>query len=312
MCKTIVRYVLIILALGVSLSDAHEIYLKDGRTIKTKNCWEENGLVRYERYGGILSIKEELVEKIIYEASAFIGSVTEEQAVLRKQRTDTLASDEIFRICKPAVVVIKCGRGQGAGFFVSSRGHILTNFHVIRPNAPISVYLSSGREYTGGVISSTEQPDVALLKISESDLPYLALEKSLLSENAVGKKVFAVGNPLGLKFSISGGIISQIRNIDTVKYVQTDTKINPGNSGGPLIDTHGNVVGMNTFKIRGGTGLNFAISSDYLYNWVQQYSENPSTVPRFSGSQKRELTRGGEDSREGGGIIIVPFPFPSR
>lgn len=299
-----------ILLLLVGPIHAHEIYKKDGKVIKTKTCWEEDGVVKYERYGGILTIKKELVENIIYEEGAFIGSISEGQEVLRDQRTDPLASDDIYRLCKPAVVVIRCGGGEGAGFFVSSRGHILTNFHVIRLNGPVRVFLSSGKEYTAGVISSTEQPDIALLKISETELPYLALEKSLISEEAVGKDVFALGNPLGLEFSIARGIISQIRNIDNVSYVQTDTKINPGNSGGPLIDIQGNVVGMNTFKIRGASGLNFAISSDRLFTWLAKYSENPSTVRRSDPGQIPTERR--RTSTEGRRVIIVPVPVPMR
>lgn len=290
--------------------NAHEIIMKDGRVIKTKTCWEEGGVVKYERYGGILTIKKALVENIVYKEGAFIGSITEGQEALRDERTDSLASDDIFRVCKPAVVVIKCGGGEGAGFFVSSRGHILTNYHVIRTDGPIQVFLSSGKEYTAGVISSTEQPDIALLKISETELPYLALEKSLVSEDVVGKDVFALGNPLGLEFSIARGIISQIRNIEKVSYVQTDTKINPGNSGGPLIDIRGNVVGMNTFKIMGASGLNFAISSDRLYSWLVQYSENPSTAKRSAPEERP--TRRQRTSEEGGRVIIVPVPVPMR
>ncbi|MDM8525143.1 trypsin-like peptidase domain-containing protein [Desulfococcaceae bacterium HSG8] len=307
MFKKIITIAAIFL-LAVGLSDAHEIHLKDGRIIKTKTCWEEGDVVKYERYGGILTIKKELVTNILYKEASFIGSVAEEQEVLREKREDVLASDEIFRLCKSAIVVIECGGGKGTGFFVSSRGHILTNYHVIRSDSPIAVSLSSGREYTAGVISSTEKPDIALLKISESELPYLALEKSLISEEAVGKAVFAVGNPLGLEFSMAQGIISQVRNIDHVKYVQTDTKVNPGNSGGPLLDTQGNVVGMNTFKIMGATGLNFAISSDYLSNWLGQYSENPSAVQRSEPKQRQRQPSSGSKGR----VIIIPVPVPRQ
>lgn len=305
MHRKIVNYVLFILLIATPIH-AHEIIMKDGRVIKTKTCWEEDGLVKYERYGGILMIKKALVENIVYQEGAFIGSIKEGQEVLRKQRTDAMASDDIYRLCKPAVVIVRCGGGEGAGFFVSPRGHILTNFHVIRPNEPISVFLSSGKEYTAGVISSTEQPDIALLKISESELPYLALEKSLVSEDVVGKDVFAVGNPLGLKFSIAKGIISQIRTIKNVSYVQTDTKINPGNSGGPLVDIRGNVVGMNTFKIMGASGLNFAISSDRLYSWLVTYSENPSAARR---ADPEEISAERRKASKGRRVIIVPVPM---
>jgi len=306
--KSIKLAVFGVLVLLAGLTYAHEIHFKDGRIIKTKSCWEENGVVKYERYGGILTVKKEIVKEIIYKDEPVIapkktkvaaGDILEEQATLSGKRTKLLSSAEIFRLCKPAVVIVKCGKGLGSGFAISSRGHILTNHHVIRSGSDVTVRLPSDEKYAARVISNSDQSDIALLKIDKTGLPYLAIRKSI-SEKIVGKEVFAIGNPGGLQFSITRGIISQVRTFQDVKYIQTDTPINPGNSGGPLIDQRGNVVGMNTFKRAHSSGLNFAISSDYLFKWVEGYSRHGIV---------HHADRNSEEPSEKGRVIIIPMPF---
>ncbi|QTA84911.1 S1C family serine protease [Desulfonema magnum] len=309
-------YIVLILVLAAP-GNAHEIVLKDGKIIKTRSCWEENGAIKYERYGGILTIEKKLVEEVIYSEEEPVvspvkkkfGTILEQQEKLRKERTRSLASDEIFRLCKPAVVIIKCGGAEGTGFFISDDGYILTNYHVIRSHSSIEVHLSSDEVYIANMISSTEKPDAALLKIDRNNMPYLALEKNTIPEEIIGKEVFAIGNPGGLQFSITRGIISQIRTMDDVKYIQTDTPLNPGNSGGPLINKLGNVVGMNTLKRAYSTGLNFAISSDSLFTWVEQYSK--FGIVHYAKPSQNSDDEPPRPSQEGPGIFIIPVPGPS-
>ena len=112
------------------------------------------------------------------------------------------------------------------------------------------------------------------VKIQEKNLPYLNLKKNITAQD-VGKSVVAIGTPKGFEFSLSDGIISQIRKTGNgVLIIQTNAQINPGSSGGPLISSDGEVVGINTFKYSGAEGMGFAISSVYILNWLNKEWSN--------------------------------------
>jgi S1-C subfamily serine protease len=158
--------------------------------------------------------------------------------------------------------------GQGSGFILDRAGHVLTNYHVINEaNRGIQVMLSNKKTYTATVVGSDRVHDLALLQINAPDLQPVTLANS--SELAVGQEVYAIGNPFGLSGTMTRGIISSIRSIKTEDgapiddAIQTDAAINPGNSGGPLLNSRGEVIGINTMIASNGaeqsSGIGFAI-----------------------------------------------------
>ena len=159
-------------------------------------------------------------------------------------------------------------KGAGSGFIVDKEGYVLTNEHVVHGAEEIKVTLSDGREFTGEVIGSDITTDMAIVKIDANNLPAVKLGDSDFLK--VGEIVIAIGNPYGLEKTVTMGVVSaKGRNInagsDGQEYrnlIQTDTAINPGNSGGPLLNTDGEVIGINTAIIAYAQGIGFAIPAN--------------------------------------------------
>jgi len=169
------------------------------------------------------------------------------------------------------------GVSMGTGFIISGDGYILTNHHVIDGASTVTVRLSDRREFTAKVVGSDEQSDVALLKIAATDLPTLRLGDSNLLRP--GQWVVAIGSPFGLDHSVTAGIVSAVGRSNPyadqryVPFIQTDVAINRGNSGGPLLNTRGEVIGINSqiFSNSGGyMGVSFAIPIDVAMSAVKQ------------------------------------------
>ena len=155
-------------------------------------------------------------------------------------------------------------KGAGSGFIINKEGYILTNEHVVHRADEIKVTLADGREFTGKVVGSDETSDLAIVKIeSENNLPMVELGDS--KGLRVGEIVIAIGNPYGLQQTVTMGVVSaKGRSIPVEEhtyrnFIQTDTAINPGNSGGPLLNTKGEVIGVNTAIIPYAQGIGFAI-----------------------------------------------------
>jgi S1-C subfamily serine protease len=159
-------------------------------------------------------------------------------------------------------------RGQGSGFVLDKAGHVLTNYHVVEgANRGVEVMLSNKRRYAAKVVGTDKLHDLALLQIDAPNLEPVTLADS--SQLNVGQKVYAIGNPFGLNGTMTRGIISSIRSIRGSENapiedaIQTDAAINPGNSGGPLLNSHGEVIGINTMIASNGaeqsSGIGFAI-----------------------------------------------------
>ena len=156
--------------------------------------------------------------------------------------------------------------GQGSGFIISKDGYILTNNHVVGDADRITVTLADGRKFDARLVGTDPKSEVALIKIEDdTEFPYLELGNSDALE--VGEWVLAAGNPFGLSQTITAGIVSakersEVGIAEYGSFIQTDAAINPGNSGGPLLNTEGNVVGINTaiYSQTGGyMGIGFAI-----------------------------------------------------
>lgn len=172
----------------------------------------------------------------------------------------------------PSVVTVRTNVGQGTGFIISDEGYIVTNAHVLAGGNIVYAITYEQETEEAEFIGYDAELDIALLKISGS---YERISLADSNDVSVGEKVIAIGNPLGLQFSVSEGIVSGVHRegangLDI--YIQTDAALNPGNSGGPLINKEGRVIGINNFKIGGGESLGFALESNYIKDAINDIS----------------------------------------
>ena len=173
----------------------------------------------------------------------------------------------------PSVVTIRTDIAQGTGIIINKKGYIVTNAHVLVGGRKVEAITSGQKIMPADLIGYDSNLDVAVLKISGE---YNALELADSNKVEIGEKVIAIGNPLGLQFSVSQGIVSAVhrKGINGIPaYIQTDTALNPGNSGGPLINEKGKVIGINNFKIGDSENLGFALESNYIKETVNKISE---------------------------------------
>ena len=186
--------------------------------------------------------------------------------------------------------------GLGSGVIVSSEGFLLTNNHVIEGADEIEVVLADGRKSKAKVIGADPETDVALLKIELDRLPVIAFGSAEAMQ--VGDVVLAIGNPFGVGQTVTSGIISALgRNqlgINTFEnFIQTDAAINPGNSGGALVDTNGNLLGINTaiFSRTGGSlGIGFAIPVSTARQVMESLVKDGMVTRGWIGVEPRDLT----------------------
>ncbi len=156
--------------------------------------------------------------------------------------------------------------GQGSGVVIDKEGHILTNYHVVANARQVEVTMSNKKKYKAQVIGLDRSHDLAVIKIEAPNLQPAVLGDS--SQLQVGQKVYAIGNPFGLSGTMTRGIVSSIRSVREPEggfideAIQTDAAINPGNSGGPLLNSRGDVIGINTMiasNVGQSAGIGFAI-----------------------------------------------------
>lgn len=184
--------------------------------------------------------------------------------------------------------------GVGSGFILSSDGYIMTNAHVVEGADRLVVTLTDKREFKAKLIGLDKRTDVALVKIDAKDLPAVAIGDS--SKVKVGEWVLAIGSPFGLENTVTAGIVSA-KGRDTGDYtpfIQTDVAVNPGNSGGPLIDMHGQVIGINSqiYSRTGGfMGISFAIPIDEAMRVVDQLKKQGYVVRGKIGVQIDGVSR---------------------
>ncbi|HJW46111.1 MAG TPA: Do family serine endopeptidase, partial [Lysobacter sp.] len=194
------------------------------------------------------------------------------------------------------------GQAMGTGFLISNDGYVLTNHHVVEGADTVTVKLSDRREFKAKVVGSDQQSDVAVLKIDATNLPALRLGDS--ARLKPGQWVVAIGSPFGLDQSVTAGIVSAVGRANPyadqryVPFIQTDVAINRGNSGGPLLNTSGEVVGINSqiFSNSGGyMGVSFAIPIDVAMNAVGQIKKTGKVSRGQLGVQVQAISA--EDAR---------------
>ncbi len=199
--------------------------------------------------------------------------------------------------------VMTVPRGTGSGFFWDDKGHIVTNLHVVNGAASANVRLADGRDYPAELVGLSEAHDIAVLKINIPSNPPAAIPVGTSADLQVGQKVFAIGNPFGLDWTLTTGIVSALDRSLTgddgvviQHLVQTDAAINPGNSGGPLLDSAGRLIGINTaiYSPSGASaGVGFAVPVDTVNRVVAQLIDTGHYAPPEPGH------RDGRDAEPG-------------
>ncbi|MCH2390529.1 MAG: trypsin-like peptidase domain-containing protein [Nitrospinales bacterium] len=190
-------------------------------------------------------------------------------------------------------------RGEGSGFIIHEDGYVLTNAHVIENSDSVQIALSTGGLFKGKIIGMDRVADLALIKIdSPNPLPVIPLGHS--KELKPGDWVMAIGSPFGLDLTVTVGIVSaKGRSLGATPYddfIQTDTPINPGNSGGPLINTHGEVVGINTAVMQMGQGLGFSLPVDLAKKLIPELKATGKVTRSWLGVSVQDITLADKES----------------
>jgi serine protease Do len=186
-------------------------------------------------------------------------------------------------------------QGTGSGFIIDPKGLVLTNNHVVEGAVAILVRMDDGRSFDAEIVGRDPLTDVALIRLKGKveNLPTVKLGDS--DAMRVGDWAVAIGNPFGLASSVSSGIISaRARNIHSGPYddfLQTDAAINPGNSGGPLFNLKGEVIGINTAIVGGGTGIGFAVPSNLVKALLPQLEKDGAVTRAWLGIGIQDLTK---------------------
>jgi S1-C subfamily serine protease len=225
-----------------------------------------------------------------------------------------MSTEQIVENAGPAVVTVRNSSGLGSGFLITETGVVATNRHVVEGQASADVAFSNGTTLLGRVVYVDSSRDFALVKVDGSGFPYLRLAGS--DQIRVGETVVAIGSPDGLQETVTKGIVSAVRPAlenEPGTWLQTDAPINHGNSGGPLLDAHGDVVGITTLRqendMGGNTvnGIAFALSSEDILTILRRFypSETTAQIPNASGQVGRVTFA----SEEAGSEIYVDGKF---
>ena len=218
---------------------------------------------------------EILIEKVESQSNIQLGEIKSELKDINVKSVDFSA---IVQDVLESVVSIMTDKGQGSGAFVANDGYIVTNWHVVSGAGIIRILTYGNKIHNAKLIGYSEGKDIAVLKIEE-DYPYLNFGDS--NDIKIGEKVIALGNPGGLDFTVTEGIVSAKRKSSSgIDFIQTDVPINPGNSGGPLVNIHSEIIGINEFKVRDFEGLGFAIASNVVKDVVDEI------ISRYEQQQK--------------------------
>ena len=201
----------------------------------------------------------------------------------------------VYRAASPAVVAIETQTGTGSGSIVTRDGLVLTNAHVVNGSETVTVKLSDGREFEGEVIGFGDGGlDLAAVRIRSNERNFPTIPVASMSAVEVGQRAFAIGSPFGFQGTFTTGIISRL-DVDR-GLIQTDAAINPGNSGGPLLNSRGELIGVNSAIFSpgdGNVGIGFAIATDRVDSFL--VAVNEGRAPRTP--QQSPLLGGGKPAQ---------------
>lgn len=226
-------------------------------------------------------------------------------------QSDEDTNIRVYKSASPAVVSIQSRSGNGSGSIIDPKGLVLTNAHVVRGADVVNVTLSDKRQFRGIVTASSRNPDLAIIRLEDVkvDLPTISIAGS--NSIQVGQRAFAIGNPFGrFAGTLTTGIISRIdrdRN-----FLQTDAALNPGNSGGPLLNSRGELVGVNTAIFTANSassGIGLAIEADTVKKFIA--SARQGAIANSSGSSRPSATITRPTVISIGGDVISSVLTPS-
>ena len=255
--------ILIIFLISLQLVFSYLLWIKVSKTNEDLNSFQTNinkkiEVDKAETQSNINELSKNFLE--------LQGSLEKKIGTIQAQTSADFSG--IVKDVVKSVVTVKTDVSQGSGFIVSDNGFVVTNAHVLVGASAANVITSDKEVKKVILIAYDRNLDIALLKIQGVFDP---LEFESSDNVEIGEKVIAIGNPLGLSFSVSEGIVSgknRVGQNNLPAYIQTDAALNPGNSGGPLINTRGKVIGINNFKVQGGESLGFALESDYIIEGI--------------------------------------------
>lgn len=207
------------------------------------------------------------LEKVKIESKEQLNVLEDKLSKLKAENKDF---SEVIDNVLPAIVSIHTNVGSGSGFLVAGDGYIVTNNHVIEKATAATITTFDGQNHGVRIVGLSKTADIAVLQILGNNFDFLTFGNS---ENVnIGQRVIALGNPGGLDFTVTEGIISAIDRRDALgnEFIQIDVAINPGNSGGPLVDSNEKVIGINTKKILGFEGIGFSLGSNQVKEIVDE------------------------------------------
>ncbi len=241
--------------------------------------------------GDLASRRSPVVQVVdrVSPAVVYIGTV---QVVEQRFRRGSVIDELMFGPREEQRAV----ESLGSGVIIDPSGVIVTNEHVIRGASEIHVVLADGRQLDAEVIGSDADNDLAVLRVNaKAPLPFAKLGTS--ADLMIGETAIAIGSPLGLKKTVTVGVVSalgrSIRNDDRVfnDFIQTDASINPGNSGGPLLNIDGDIIGINSAIIASAQNIGFAIPADKVRRIVNELSQFGKVRPSWVGIDVQPLSR---------------------
>ena len=229
------------------------------------------------------------------------ASLKKLEKTLILERTRGSEGIAVYRRAAPAVVYVSAGKRAGSGAMLNDKGHVITNWHVVR-NEPQAIVVLKPRDaaelkaelaFLATVEKVDQVTDLALLRILNPPKGLTSLLMGDISTMAVGQDVHAIGHPEGEVWTYTKGIVSQIRDkykwsggegiIHEARVIQTQTPINPGNSGGPLLDDSARLIGINSFRSGTGEGLNYAVAVDAVEAFLKMPASRQATAGQGPG-----------------------------
>ena len=180
-------------------------------------------------------------------------------------------TQQIIELFRPAIIQIATQSSTGTGFYLKELDLVVTNEHVVGKNAEVTIAGKLFEKHLTRVWYTDKKHDLAFLQ-PPVDVQIPDVKLGIYEETKDGEVVVAIGHPFGLNYTATQGVISKVDRIrDGIKYIQIDAAINPGNSGGPLVNKEGHIIGVNSFIIRGGDNLGFALPVSYLREALDLY-----------------------------------------